>query len=250
MKKKIRIIYLLSIMFLLINCISLTGCSSGRTVSETKEEKKEEPAVKKTIRNIELEERNLIEKTGVKSVDRLSFDLEDGKPVNRQRLATITYNKKGFPVETVNYDGQGKVESIYKYKYDRNGSRTETIRSSPAGLEEKRFTYIYNEYGNKIKSERYDMQGNLEKYYEYKYDEEGNLIEDLWYDKSGKLEYRIEYDYDSSGKKSAARTYNEKNRLLHKYEFLYDGQGNLVEEVKFDPSGDKTGTIQYVYQYF
>jgi hypothetical protein len=243
-----RIIILNFISLALISLVLISGCSPGRAVSEKKEDIKE-TVVPKTIKNIELEEREYIRESNIRSVDRLSFDLDNGKPSNRKRLATINYNKEGFPVETVNYNDQGKIENIYRYTYDKEGKRTETIRYSPAGVEEKRFTYQYNEYGNKIKSERYDMLGNIEKYYEYKYDQEGNLTEDLWYDISGKPEYRIEYEYDN-GRKTLARTYNENNRLINEYEFLYDSKGNLIEELKIDPAGYKTGLIQYIYQYY
>jgi hypothetical protein len=249
MKMKLTTPYILSVMFL-ISLLTLLGCSSGRTTTERKEGRKEEITVKRDIKNIELEERNYIKKLNIKSADRLSFDLENGKPSNRHKLATITYNKEGFPVETINYDPEGKPEFVYTYKYDKTGKRTETIRSSPAGVEEKKFTYVYNEFGNKTKSERYDMLGNLEKYYEYRYDDEGNLVEDLWYDKSGKLEYKIEYSYDGNGRKTRIRSFNESNRLVNEYELLYDNKGNLVEELKIDPSGEKTGIIQYIYQYF
>jgi hypothetical protein len=250
-KKKFSTSALFSIMLLFAFSFLYSGCSSGRKAAEDREDKKEvKIIVAEAIKNIEAEERSIVKKARIKSVDRISFDLQDSKPSNRQRLATLTYNTNGFLTETINYDENGKAESIFTYKYDDKGRRIETIRSTPAGVQQKRYTYEYNEYGNKIRSERYDMLGNLEKYYEYKYDNRGNLTEDIWYDKDGDIEYLIEYDYDSNGRKTKARTFNENNRLINEFEFLYDNEGNLVEELKTDPSGNKTGIIQYVYQHY
>jgi len=242
---------LLLVFFIAVLTI-IQGCSSGRETTSKRGDKKEETAVipRETIKNIELEERNYIRNAKIKSIDRLSFDLDqEGKPVNRKKLATILYDESGFQTETLNFDFQGKAESIYTYTYDKNGRRISTLRSSATGEAEKKYTYNYNKFGNKFRSERFDMYGTLEKYYEYKYDDEGNLIEEIWYDADGKQEYRIEYDY-SNGRKTEARSYDGSDDLINIFKFLYDQGGNLVEESKMNPRGKKTGIIQYIYQYY
>jgi hypothetical protein len=245
--------YLTYIILALIPLFLYTGCSSGKETTDKNDKKNEikTPAPPKKIRNPEIEERMLVKKLSIKSMERLSFDLENGKPVNRKKLASVKYDNNGFPTETSNYGDDGKIESIFTYTYDKEGKRTETVRSSLNGVKEKIFTYQYDpESGLKIRSDRYNLSGMLEKYYLYKYDSNGNLVEDLWYDKTGELEYKIEYDYDSSGNKIEARTYDENDDLISKYEFRYDRQGQLVEEIKFDSSGEQTGIIQYIYQYY
>jgi hypothetical protein len=243
--------YKLGIILLIVVTAIFAGCTSGRETTKKEEtvEEKRTPGPSK-IKNLEMTEREYIRKSNIKSVDRLSFNFDEkGMPTDRRKLATVNYNKAGSAVETINYDEEGRVESIYTYVYSDNGIRTETIRNSAAGRPEKKFTYKYNEHGNKIRSERYDMAGNLEKYYEYVYDNEGNLVEDIWYDKNGDEEYRIEYEYEN-GMKTKARTYNEEGDLQTVFRFMYDSEGNLIEEIKTDPSGNKIGTIQYVYQYY
>ncbi|HSP87389.1 MAG TPA: hypothetical protein VLN45_04600 [Ignavibacteriaceae bacterium] len=222
----------------------LQSCSSS--VETEKEVRYEE---KKTIKNIDIEEREYISSAKISSIEKINFNLDsNGKPVKSEKLSTQKYNSKGFLTETIIYDSEEKIISKFKYDYDNNGKRIETTSSSDGSIKNY-FTYEYDKYGNKIKAYRYDPSEKLEEYYFYEYDEEGNLIEEEWFASSGEKVYSVENDYDN-GVKTRTSTFDENNNLIYEYFFKYDEKGYVIEELKYDSNGVQEGLIQYIYKYF
>lgn len=236
-------------LFILI-ALLLAGCSSGPETSEKENNKRvaaEKPAKFKTV---ERREREYIASSNIRLIDKLDFDLNrDGKLINKGKMSTIKYDKRGFPVETIIYGENGQIENRYTYKYDKNGRRIESIRYDKAGNPDKKYTYEYDSSGNKIESIRYNMLGDPEEFYRYEYDDYGNLLEERWLKPDGEAEYTITYDYDNLGRKAMALTHDEQSGSSYKYEFKYDDSGGIVEEVKYE-EGKKVGVIQYVYKYY
>jgi hypothetical protein len=93
------------------------------------------------------------------------------------------------------------------------------------------------------------VNGNLVEYYVYDYDGDKNLVEEKWYSSTGKKVYNIENDYDS-GIKTQTSTYDENGDLVYKYVLRYDDKGNILEEAKYDESGDQVGIVQYLYMHY
>ncbi len=231
----------------------LIGCSSSK---ETRYEKippkdAKEIETSKVLKTAEVRERELIRKLKVSAVDRINFEYDtNGKLVNKGKISTVKYDKKGFLTETVIFDQKGRVQNRFKYKYDKKGFRIESLRFDAQNKLEKKYTYEYDETGNKIKSTRLDLKGKAEKYYEYDYDSNLNLVSDGWYDINGNMEYKIETEYDDYGNKIAEFSYDETGRLNYKYVFKYDDKMNIVEEQKFDDDEKPLGIIQYLYKYY
>ncbi len=233
--------------------IGLIIVSQGCTSSvETKKEEKvryEEKTIK-TVKNIELLEREYIKSLKIKSIEKINFNLNaEGKPIKNQKLSTQTFNSDGLLIETIVYDSQGKIEYKYSYDYDKNRFRIKTARNNSKGEMTNYFTYEYNEYGNKTKAKRFNSSGVPEEYYIYSYDREGNLIEEEWFSTTNTKIYNIENEFNND-LKTESKTYDENGDLINKYIFRYDDKKNIVEEIKYDGRGLQMGVIQYVYKYF
>jgi hypothetical protein len=243
----------LSKCILVISVLYFAGCSSSsETRYEQKSEEKDtkiEPVI--IAKTMEVRERELVKKLKISSVDRISFEYDSkGKLVNKGKLSTVKYDAKGFLIETISFDKNGRIQNRFEYKYDANGFRKESLRYNAQNKFDKKYTYEYDEVGNKIKSTRYDMNENAEKYYEYDYDSNLNLISDEWYDISGDLEFKIETSYDGDGNKTSSSSYDENGKLSYKYDFKYDDKNIIIEEHKFNASNKLVGIIQYLYKYY
>ncbi len=228
--------------------IALQSCSSS-VETEKKEKVRYEDKTIKTVKNMELLEREYIKSLKIKSIEKINFNLNaEGKPLKNQKLSTQTFNSDGFLVETIVYDDQGKIEYKYSYDYDKTGKKIKASRYTDGKIVQY-FTYEYNEYGNKVKAERFSSSGVPEEYYIYYYNGEGNLIEEEWFSASGIKTYSVENEFDNN-LKTESKTYDENDDLINKYISRYDDKKNIIEEIKYDSDGLQTGVIQYVYKYF
>lgn len=228
-----------------VYALILQSCSSS-TETEKKEEIRYET---KSIKNLDLEEREYISTSKISSIEKVNFDFDpDGKPLKNEKLSSQKFDSKGFLTETVTYDDAGKVEYKYAYNYDDEGRRIKTTRFKKNKIINY-YEYDYNNFGNKSKAYRYDSEGNLEEYYIYEYDRYGNLTEEEWYTPSGKKIYSVENEYED-GIKTRSFTYDENDDLIYEYTFGYDEKGNVIEEIKNDEKGIQAGIIQYIYKYY
>lgn len=232
--------------------IYFAGCTSSKETRYEQKPKEEKTETKPTtiMKSMEVRERELIKKLKISSVDRINFELDArGNLINKGKISSSKYNQKGFLVETIIFDGKGRVENRYEYKYDSKGLRTESLRYNAQNQLDKKYTYEYDNLGNKIRSTRSNANGKEEKYYLYEYDAKLNLISDEWYDISGNLEYKIETEYDDARNKSVSYSHDENGDSNFKFIFKYDDKQNLIEEQKFN--GNKlVGIIQYLYKYY
>ena len=243
--------------FIFILIFYLIGCSSGKETryeqkpNPPKAEAKKEIEIKSVTKTMEVRERELIKKLKISAVDRISFEYDSkGKLVNKGKISTVKYDKKGLLTETTTFDPNGRVQNRYEYKYDKNGFRIESLRYDAQNKADKKYIYEYDKAGIKIKSTRYDMKGKTEKYYLYDYDSNINLISDEWYDASGDLEYKIETEYDDDGNKTVSFSYAGDGKLNFKYVFKYDDKKNIIEEKKYDSNDKLVGITQYLYKYY
>ncbi len=224
------------------------SCSSSKETEEKEREFRYTP--EKIVKNLDLIEREYISTSKIKSIEKVSFDLTSkGKPVNGEKLATQTYDRKGFLIETIAYNNDGSIQYKYTYNYDKDGKKIKTSRYNTKDEMINYYKYEYDENGNKTKAYCYDTNGNLEEYYVYDYDGNRNLAEEKWYSPAGKEVYNIENGYDN-GIKTLTSTYDENGDLIYKYVLRYDDKGNIIEETKYNSKEEQAGFIQYVYQYY
>src|SRR4030066_894372 len=84
----------------------LQSCSSS--VETEKEKIRYEE--RRSVKNIDLEEREYISSLKISSIDKINFNLDsNGKPLKSEKLSTLKYNSKGFLTETLIYDEEGRV---------------------------------------------------------------------------------------------------------------------------------------------
>lgn len=228
------------------------GCTSSKETryEQKPKEEKEETIPTIVMKTMEVRERELFKKLKISTVERINFELDArGNLINKGKISSSKYDQKGFLVETIIFEGKGRVENRYEYKYDTKGFRTESLRYNAQNQLDKKYTYEYDNLGNKIKSTRSNANGKEEKYYLYEYDSKLNLISDEWYDISGNLEYKIETEYGDAGNKSVSYSHDENGESSFKFIFKYDDKQNVIEEQKFDGS-KLVGIIQYLYKYY
>lgn len=134
------------------------------------------------------------------SIESDSLKYSDG------RLSICSYNKKGLPTETKEYNPSGELETYTVNKYDDQGRIVETQHqkllfvNSPDQVLSQKESYQYDKYGylNKVVYQR--ISGNSQKtsgFMTCMYDEYGNRIDGesyYEYDNTGQWIYRTSHD--------------------------------------------------------
>lgn len=147
-----------------------------------------------------------------------------------------TFNKIGEPIETINYDENGNIESkepwIKASEYDDKG--WEVIEE----FDTKKKLLKRTKYNNgKIAFENY-----------YKYDLNGNKIEDYEKINNEKIEFKYLNNFLSE-----EITFNkaEDNQFYWycKKKYCYDEKSNLIEMIVYYYPDDKTMKGKYNYKY-
>lgn len=146
------------------------------------------------------------------SIESDSLKYSDG------RLSICSYNKKGLPTETKEYNPSGELETYTVNKYDDQGRIVETQHqkllfvNSPDQVLSQKESYQYDKYGylNKVVYQR--ISGNSQKtsgFMTCMYDEYGNRIDGESY-----------YEYDNTGQ-WICRTSHDNPQETERIQYIY-----------------------------
>lgn len=114
------------------------------------------------------QKKTAIKESNLRSVTEYKQDVEKNGPQLKE--AYTLYDKNGNILEEIEYDGDGKVKTHFKYQYDVNNNKIKETELSPAGKIVRVNEYKYN--SNNMRSERntYDGAGKLKSKRTYQYD--------------------------------------------------------------------------------
>jgi len=134
------------------------------------------------------------------------------------------YDSHGRDYKHINYEPDGSVKSVWKFKYDNYGNCTEQIKMNLDGTVNKRIIdiYKYDKKGNVI--ETIDPDGGK---FVFKYDNNGNRIEWYVYNSDGSLNTKHLYKYDNRGNEIYEAIYGKTLQVISNYK--YDKNNNKIE---------------------
>ncbi len=131
-----------------------------------------------------------IKKAGIKSIS--ITETHSNKTITDSK---IFYDSNGNILEEINYDKEGALKSITKYKYNSSGDIIEETEHDDKNiLKEKRLT---------------------------KYNNLGEKVEELILDKENKQLKKNIITYDSKGFKTERKTYDANNVLVSTKKYSY-----------------------------
>lgn len=193
-------------------------------------------------------DRQRIASNKVKQITQWSHRYVQGKPNPKgYKTSETKYDKKGNPIEIVNYKSSGEISSKVLYKYNDKNQRVE---------------YILYQKLNRPEIEIANKQT-------YQYDSKGNKTIEVRFD--GATQSRVMYEYDSDNKPKGIITYSSSNKVLEKWDYTYengyqnititdgdnkltssikrkiDDKDNLLEEIRYDSKGKELKKIVSTY---
>lgn len=134
--------------------------------------------------------RKKAEKYGIASTT--AVDYEDGKTLqNRKRI----FDKTGEIVVDYNYDRNGALDKLDKYKYNADRDVLEHEEYDAKKKKTTRAVMEYNGLGEKVSETVYDGDGNKLKTHYYTYNSKGLKTERKTVDPSGKTISVRKYTY-------------------------------------------------------
>lgn len=149
-----------------------------------------------------------------------------------------TFNKMGEPIETINYDENGKIESKEPWT-KANDNDFEGWEVKEVFDAQKRLTKRTKYNNGKIAFENY-----------YKYDVNGNKIEDFDKTNNEKTEYKYINNLLSQEITFIInKAENNKFYWYCKKNFHYDKKSNLIEMIVYYYPDEKTMKGKYKYKY-
>jgi len=131
-----------------------------------------------------------LKKYGIKTI--VATETHGGKTITDSRSV---YNSAGLLIEETNYNKDGLLKSVTRYKYNSDGDV----------LEETEF----------------DDKNNVKEKRTYKYNGLGEKTEELVNTADGKQLKRTVYTYDSRGFKTGKDTYDAANNLVSSKRITY-----------------------------
>lgn len=120
------------------------------------------------------------------------------------------YDKKGNPVEVVNYKSTGIISSKLNYKYDQNNNKIEFIQYQ--------------------KLNKPDLEVAFKQAFQY--DNNGNKKIEVGFD--GATGYTINYSYLSDNKPKDIIKYNSSRVIIEKWEYSYSDNIQTINIFKMD----------------
>lgn len=131
-----------------------------------------------------------IRKNGIKSVT--ITDNENGKILNNK----ISYfDKNGETVEESEYDKDGALKTIHKYKLNKDGDVIEEEEHDAKTNGVEKHVYKYNSIGERIEEQILDSNGKKIKTHYYSYNAKGLKTERKTVDANGKVTSVRTYNY-------------------------------------------------------
>jgi hypothetical protein len=140
--------------------------------------------------SLNAQSKKAIKKNNVRSVN--IIDLENGRNLNSHR---VLYNKDGEMTEETDYDKEGNLKWIKKYKYNGEGDVTEEEENDIKNNKLEKHIYKYNSLGEKTEEQVWDGSGKIVKTHYYTYDGRGLKTERKTVDNTGKTIAVKKYTY-------------------------------------------------------
>ena len=182
----------------------------------------------------------------------------------------MKYDEDGHTIEAASYGRDNSIQYLMKYRYDEEGRRIEWIDKSGV-----RGEFEYDERGNLISHSYYNDKGERQCQDLYRYDARGNRIEEIakvmpdgsysskycttydgkdrvversLYYGSGETLARIErYSYDEADRAVVREVYQPDGSISARIDSRYDEKNNLVEERRYDKSGNDDKLRLYIF---
>jgi hypothetical protein len=198
-------------------------------------------------KNEELDRKRIVSNK-VKQITQWSHRYAQDKPNPKGYKASETkYDKKGNPIEIINYKANGDISSKVLYKYNDKNQRIEYVLYQKLNRPEieiaNKQTYLYDSKGNKSLEVRFDGQTQSRVVYEYHPDNKPKGI--VTYSASNKVLEKWDYAYEG-GYQNITITDGD-NKLTSSIKRKNDDKGNLLEEIRFDSKGKELKRIVSAY---
>jgi len=128
----------------------------------------------------------------------------------------FVFNKQNKIDEQRNYISNKEIEGITKYKYDKKGYLIESIDYNLKGKIDKKIIFKNDYKGKPIELFEYDSSGQLKRRKNRQYDNNGNVIETIHSDG-----YKFTSKYDEKNNQIEENTYDGKRGLIQKESTIY-----------------------------
>jgi YD repeat-containing protein len=197
----------------------------------------------------EKQERQRIISSNVKSITQWTHRFTAGKPNPTGFKTTETfYDKKGNPIEIINYRSNGEISSRLLYKYNDQNLRTEYLmyQKIDEGSDLKVYfkqSFNYNAKGLKTIEVVFDGVAGYRIVYEYFPDDQ--LKEIIKYGSGNRVDERWVYTYD--GNNQQINIYSPDKNLTTIVKKKFDSKGNILEDARFDTRGNEQKRVNYQY---
>jgi YD repeat-containing protein len=196
----------------------------------------------------EEKERQRIVEGNVKTITQWTHRFSAGKPnPTGYKTTETTFDKKGNPIEIVNYRSSGEISSRLLYKYNDQNLRTEYLMFQKVEGPELKVHYKqsfnYNAKGQKIIEVVFDGVTGYRITYDYYPD--GQLKEIVKYGAGNRVDERWVYTYDGNNQQINIFSPDKNPTSIVKKKF--DSNGNLVEDARFDTRGNEQKKVTYQY---
>lgn len=221
-----------------------------------------------------------IQPSNIRSSETTTIIQSGEKKIEFVSCKTVNDNQ-GRPINTKNFNEEGKVEEEYKYRYDGN---VQYIELYEMGKKSCQWVNTYNDKHNLTRSEYLETADDSRDIENFEYDAEGRLIKILvdvypqevedeepptgfeveWNGNSVKSisefygdeeEARIEFHYDADGKVIGVKKImflideddNEAEELMDEQKPVYNDAGQLIENTIHYYASNSKLVIQYEY---
>lgn len=192
-------------------------------------------------------ERQRIVDSNIKTVIQWTHRFSQGKPSPTGYKTTETqYDKKGNPIEIINYRSTGEVSTRLLYKYNDQNLRTEYLMYQRDGKDFKltfKQSFHYNNKGLKTHEVVFDGVTGYRITYEYFPDDQ--LKEIVKYDSNNRVAERWVYTY--SDKTQEIKIFNPDRVLNSIVRRKFDSKGNTLEDQRLDARGNEQKRVENVY---
>lgn len=196
----------------------------------------------------EERERQRIVDNRIKKITQWSHRFKQGKPdATGYKTSETKYDKKGNPIEILNYKANGEISSKVLYKYNEKNQRIEYVLYQKVNRPEIEITnkqnYQYDLKGNKILEVRFDGATQSRVVYDYHPDNKpkgivsssaGNKIIEKW-------------DFSYEGNRQVVRVVDGDQKLMSSINRVFDSNGNTLEETRFDAKGKELKKILFTF---
>ncbi len=173
---------------------------------------------------------------------RSSYTLSEGKTVEGKRanFQKLTFNQRGYRIESVLYGDHGTISERLVYTYDaldRNTGYEEYNSTLDKTLSKPRkHVYSLDQNGRIVEYIVYESDGTKGSRFTYEYDAKGNKLEEDFYTWMGKRIGRLVYTYDEAGRQLTETSYDRDDTVNWRVASSYDDDGRPTEQTQYQGS--------------